>query len=278
MEAESVEVSELEDRVEEDRLDDRPNEERTIDNRVGNDKSSYKVIDGKKVLVYKGKVAGGDGANMPSKLIEADSKILSKSALKESAYDTEDGSATIFWYKDLDGKIYFILEQKTGHPNPEVRDKYALIGETAQVGEHAATEIMIRGIKEEDPKSSEVLLQALIDNGYKFDEIRSRLDGRLSILTIYTAQIIGLQNIEKVKYSKLTEGQKAIVSLEEVVDLLNKGSFAYGDKVIRDFIVTNSHKFFEYKPQMYASDISFKHNPFPLAIPIRANTYNLNQN
>ena len=206
--------------------------------------------------------------------------IVDGSKLDDGSYDNVDqGSAVILWYVDpKDGKIYFVLELKTGHPDPKIRDKYALIGETAKVGEHAATETMIRGIKEEDPESSETILQALRDNGYKVDEIRNRNEGRLSTITIYEAQIKGLQNIEQVKYSKLTEGQKAIVSLEEIVGLLKRDSFAYGDEVIRDFIVTKFHRFFEYKPQMYASDISFKHNSFPLAIPIRANTYNLNQN
>lgn len=272
MEADSAEVSELEDRVPEDRLDEKPREERTLEERVENNELSYKVIDGKKVLVYKGKVVGGDGANMPSKLIKAYSKS-SESAQEKSSYDAEDGSSTIFWY-EVDGKIYLILEQKTGHPDPKTRDKYALIGETAKVGEHAATETMIRGVKEEDPESSGVLLQALTDNGYKFDEIRSRVDGRLSILTIYEAQIKGLQNIEKAKYSKLTEGQKTIVSLEETVDLLNRGLFAYGDEVIRNFIATKFHGFSGYKPQTYASDIFY--NKSPSLIPVHASYNSLN--
>ncbi|MBI2653117.1 hypothetical protein HYX00_06635 [Candidatus Woesearchaeota archaeon] len=208
------------------------------------------------------------------------SNVVNGSKLDDAIYDNPDeGAAVILWYVGPeDGKIYFVLELKTGHPNPKIRGKHSLIGETAKVWEHAATETLVRGLKEEDPDSYPILHQTLRDNGYKFDEIRGRNEGRLSTVTIYAAQVKGLQNIEQVKYSRLTEGQKVIASLEEIVGLLKSGSFAYGGEVIRDFIVTNFHEYFAYKPKTYASDISFKHNPFQLAIPMSANTYNLNPN
>lgn len=252
---------------------------KTYSKRSGNEPESY-ILPKRQYNSGRGQINSAKSSKSSGIEEKLTRNPIHVSKVSDNSYDDiARGSSVIFWYEcPEDGKIYFVWELKTGHPDPKSRDKYALIGETAKVGEHSATETIVRGLKEEDPDSYKVLLQALIDNGYKFGEIRSRVEGRPSTVTIYTAQIIGSKNIEQVNHSKLTEGQKVISSLEETVELLNRGSFAYGDKIIMEFILTNFHKFFEYKPQLYASDISFKNNPLPLAIPLHANIYKLNLN
>ena len=202
------------------------------------DEISFDVIDGKKVLIYNGKVIGGDGAYMPSKLIKM---YAAKPDQDDSRYDTLDGAVVIFYYRDpKTGKVYFPLEVKSGHPNPEVDGKIGFLGGTIKVGE-SPPEAAVREVQEEDPDSYQILIKALKDNGYKFDELRGRVDGVLAITTIYAAEIKDAASIGRVTSSELTEGYKIVLSLEEIVNLLNnsKSAFAYQyGEVLQSFVTT----------------------------------------
>ena len=203
------------------------------------DKFSFDVIDGKKVLIYNGKVIGGDGAYMPSELIEMYAKKSAKSDQDDSRYDTLDGAVVIFYYRDpKTGNVYFPLEVKSGHPNPEVDGKIGFLGGTIKVGE-SPPEAAVREVQEEDPDSYQILIKALKENGYKFDEARGRVDGVLAITTVYAAEIKDTASIETIKSSQLTEGYKIVLSLEEIVNLLKKDksafAYQYGD-VLQKFV------------------------------------------
>lgn len=200
--------------------------------------SSY-AIHGKKLLSYKGKVIEGGGVYMPSELIKAHAEESAKSGQEDRHYDTIDGAVVIFYYRDpKTGNVYFPLEVKSGHPNPEVDGKIGFLGGTIKVGE-SPPEAAVREVQEEDPDSYQILIKALKENGYKFDEARGRVDGVLAITTVYAAEIKDTASIETIKSSQLTEGYKIVLSLEEIVNLLKKDksafAYQYGD-VLQKFV------------------------------------------
>ena len=144
----------------------------------------------------------------------------------ERRYDTTDGAVAIVWYRDeKTGKVYFSLERKSRtHPS---KGKYAFWGGTVQVGE-PHIEALVRELSEEDPKCYSVVLKALKNNGYKLTELVDRVDGRTSRTSVYVAEIRGADKWEEYISAKTSaEGEKAILSFGEAVEVINSHSFAY---------------------------------------------------
>ena len=145
---------------------------------------------------------------------------------EERRYDTTNGSVAIIWYRDeKTGEVYFSLERKSKtHPS---KGKYAFYGGTVMVGE-PHNEALVRELSEEDPKGYKIVLNALKDNGYKLTELVERVDGRTSRTSVYVAEIKGDDNWKKYISTKtLAEGDKVILSFEEVGAAINEHSFAY---------------------------------------------------
>ena len=226
---------------------------------------------------YNGKRVYGEGTRMPSRLISK-RNVEGKS----QPADTYDGAVAIF-YNSQKGEI--ILEFKPdSHPVPEFRGKYAPIGGTTQVGE-SPLETLLRELKEEAPDAYNILLEALIENGRKVDEIKGYVDGVPSVTSVYAAEIKDLEKWDIAKYARLKEGDNTTLNFGQALGMGND-AFAYkSGEVIKNVIRSNleerlytkspkasfSSQMLEYKPQLYASDIF--HNRSPSLIPVRA-SYN----
>ena len=155
--------SELEDRVSEDRLDERPNEERALDDRVD-------VKESRRSREAVGRKNREENYSKSHKH-QRYAKIASE---EKRGYDTFDGAVAVFYNSQ---KEEIILEFKPqSHPVPEFRGKYTPIGGTTQVGE-SPSETLVRELKEEVTEDAyTILLEALIENGRKVDEIKGYVD------------------------------------------------------------------------------------------------------
>ena len=202
-------------------------------------------------------------------------------------YDTYDGAVAILYHKDpKTGVVYFSVEILSDHLNPNVRDKIALPGGKLQIGESPPNGLL-REIKEEDPDSNIILTKALKGDGRKIYEIRYFNNNVSGINYIWAAEIKDPSEWKFHKSTKRTEGEKAILSLEEILWLLatNRGAFAYRyDEVFEHLLLTTFEaeirniyskpdskvllktqtmpsyepsKFLEYKPTAYTSDVFY---------------------
>lgn len=172
----------------------------------------------------------GEGAIMPSRLISSEHKE------KGQPYDTYDGAIVILYHIDKEtGELYFSFERKPEtHP---LRGKLALYGGTVRVGE-TYNEALPRELKEEDPNGYGIILDALKNNGHYFTEVKDYIDGIPSTTKFWVAEIENPSNWKAYASTKTTEGDKAILSLEETIDAIRKKSFAYPqqEQAVRELI------------------------------------------
>lgn len=275
MGADSVEVSEVEGSEPEDRLDERPQEKITLEDRVEAEHGNSR-----KAVVEEIREEDYSKSHKYQKYAKSASE-------DKKGYDTFDGAVAVF-YNSQKGEI--ILEFKTdSHPVPEFRGKYAPIGGTTQVGE-SAPETLTRELKEEDPDAYKILIKALIENGRKVDEIKGYVDGVPSVTSVYAAEIKDLQEWETAKYTKLTEGDKIILNFWQALGTSNDAFAFQSGEVVKNVIRSNleerlytkspkaslNSQMFEYKPQLYISDIF--HNKSPSLTPVHASYNSLNFN
>lgn len=199
-------------------------------------------------------------AKKPIMYLKGEEESTKKSAKRESDYDTPNGVAVIICNQE---KEEFALEiASEDHPNPEARHKLKLIGEHIKVGENPP-EALSRGLKEEDPNSYSILIQALKENGYFYDRVKGYVDGLPAELSIYVVEL-NQSRWEHYKLTKVTEGTKAIRNLDEIANSKKSDWAFFGDyEIILGFIGKNRDKF-KIQPQ-YRAGIENKFVPFTYA-------------
>lgn len=167
----------------------------------------------------------------------SDFKRESKTPVQADSDDTLDGAGALFYHRDPEtGKVYFAFERKTeDYPLSEFRHKLAFIGGKNRIGE-THVESLVRELREEDPSSYKILIKALKDNGCLYDVFKEYVDGYESNTSIYVAEIKDPEEWAKFASTELTEGRKAIKSLEELV-AMKPSDFAFNHgQIIMEFI------------------------------------------
>ena len=161
-------------------------------------------------------------------------------------YDVKDGVTYLLFHQDPDtGQVYFSIETKTaGYRYIKERGKKALHGETARVGEFNMFNVAARGLREENPGSYKVLLNALKDNGQFYDRLKTSFDGVPAETTIIQVEIKKPEDWWGTYVpDKNVEGPKSIITLDEFF-ATKKSDWAFDHyDIIKGFIEKNWDRF-----------------------------------
>jgi len=166
----------------------------------------------------------------------------------EESYDTHgDGVTYVLFHQDpITGEVSFSTETKTQQyrRDPSARNKKALHGETARVGEFDMMDVAGRGLKEENPDVYPILLKALKENGHIYDRVKTYFNGVVSETTLIEVEVKDPLEWSKYSAAKNAEGPKTIMSLSDIIHNTSPHDWAFNHyDILMGFVGKNMNRF-----------------------------------
>ena len=154
--------------------------------------------------------------------------------------DTPNGAVVIIYRKDKKtGKLEFLLEQKPlGYFLQTEEGRISYFGGVSKTTDENSIKTAVRETSEEikEPAAS-IIIDALRNNGYKYDRQYYYANGQLSFVDIYAVEIEPENDWRIVKHARTQHdaGNQRILTQNQAIRFSNYFAFDYG-RVIQRFI------------------------------------------